>query len=892
MKNYSQIITEFKNTSLKFQTDSLDLKNFLDSEVLNPFEVYVLAKFLQLNKDSPLRMQFDFDNEVKHQKSFSHFFFYNYCKSINENFHTKSGIPLENYVPLMSERIIPKEKNSPQTSPDIQERVDLLSATHNHKRIVLVGEAGSGKTFTLEQILSMNVKNNEDIKSFPIYVDLSGVSINGIRNRINTFLVSHSNGQVDIETVKQLIPETSLLFLMDGIDEIADAPFYEIENGIKGILNEFPNSRFVISTRPSYFYHDKRIFDIETFKIEPLSKEQIKHLVMNYYDSVKKDAAKARKLLARLNENTRLSELLTNPYLLTLTCEIFSEDYLPQNEAQIYELFITKIKARDKSKENTSTYKVAFNEIRLILESIAFNLIENRNNFISEDCLISIINQYTKANALKTIDEIISRRLLRKISENQYGFTHQLWMTYFAASYFKNQSVDWVIERIESFLEWKKWDDIIQLFAGLLKLDEAEKLINKIAEYDVELACQVIGAAAIPENIKLQTLFDKFKNLILDKWEIEPLRVKAIWNLAWTKMPEAETFLSSLIKGRSYDEIIRKEAFFSLSRINVEKARKVAKEIIEDHGDYFRCVIVKLMERFASEDDLELLAQIIFNKEMPEDLRISSVETLKKIESPKTIRVLRDIIIKGTTKLASTALRALGNAGTKQARNILINICKDNSMEMWKRNRAVIALRISQEDRASKNDLYLKTLRKIDEKEGTSLASKYKPDTTPSHKRQRSEEDDKELKKILGIVKLGNLKTNKAINHLANLLDSEEELFRKQHIVHTLANIGTEEIVDIFFEKIKDEKFFWMQQFYLENLSEKVVPHLPQHKQEETIKRLFLAYNQAYPKPKSEKYSRKNDLKVSRDTLFSAIEMIKWKAQRRYLDILRGTDFS
>ena len=148
----------------------------------------------------------------------------------------------------------------------------------------------------------------------------------------------------------------NLLFLLDGLDEVADrSQRKRVAEWIDQGLRLHPTCWFVVTSRFAGYTPDVHLgADFLEMHIRPLSEEQVAGFVHNWYRIVERGLAKdpeqaegiarekAEQLINRLREpdfrTRRVFELTRNPLLLTNICLVHRHrGQLPKKRARLYE---------------------------------------------------------------------------------------------------------------------------------------------------------------------------------------------------------------------------------------------------------------------------------------------------------------------------------------------------------------------------------------------------------------------------------------------------------------------------------------------------------------------------------------------------------------------------
>ncbi len=274
-----------------------------------------------------------------------------------------------------------RQQKSEMPLPDDREpdrRRPALEALSRYPRLVLRGEAGSGKSTLVNFVtvclagdwlnsLDANLRRLGDAwrlpRLLPVRVVLRDYAARGLPEEQGLWAfikaelahVQTCDGALDsclpvLETY--LKQRDGALLLLDGLDEVPEAHKYRLrlKAAVEQFSRDFPHCRILVTTRP-YAYQDPDAYlsGFEARRLAPFSEEQIKAFIPRWYAHVgAKDPALgpdnaaryAEQLVGAVEHNPRLAALAPNPLLLTLMTSLHrwrEGGSLPERRQELYE---------------------------------------------------------------------------------------------------------------------------------------------------------------------------------------------------------------------------------------------------------------------------------------------------------------------------------------------------------------------------------------------------------------------------------------------------------------------------------------------------------------------------------------------------------------------------
>jgi formylglycine-generating enzyme required for sulfatase activity/energy-coupling factor transporter ATP-binding protein EcfA2 len=259
------------------------------------------------------------------------------------------------------------------------------------ERLLLIGEAGSGKTTTLnfgammlaqDYLAARSVKARTELdlhthkRYIPVYIKLTLLTryllekYRADRSRLTNHPADLVYEWLDADLPRQdeAIPAGLIvghlkagdcLVLFDGLDETGDAAERDFAKGlITNLVQACPNNRYVVASRP----FDGAVRGLSGFierHLSPLNEAEMQKLLDQWFQAIGASMRRPKRrsvtqefdeLWGRLQESPRLFDMATNPLLLTsMAILVHGGDALPAERARVYDRLtkLTIVRWRD-----------------------------------------------------------------------------------------------------------------------------------------------------------------------------------------------------------------------------------------------------------------------------------------------------------------------------------------------------------------------------------------------------------------------------------------------------------------------------------------------------------------------------------------------------------------
>ncbi|QIR38904.1 NACHT domain-containing NTPase [Tolypothrix sp. PCC 7910] len=369
-------------------------------------------------------------------------------------------------------------------------RVPGLEAVDKYPKLMILGKPGAGKTTFLRYLAIHCIEGKFQGERVPIFITLKDFAEFANKPGLLEY-IAQLMGQVSClasystttSLTEHLLSQGKMLILLDGLDEVREEDSERILKEIREFAIQFQNNHFVMTCRiAAKEYTFEKFTEVEIADFED---EQIVNFAIQWF---KGKAVKSDIFIKRIQDNSRIRELATNPLLLTLLCLVFegSMDF-PANRSELYEEGVDALlKKWDASRgiERNQVYKkLSLKRKEELLSKIALITFERGEYFFKQRAAEQYITEYIRNLPDANLDEEELQRdstdvlrsieaqhgLLIEIAKGIYSFSHQTFHEYFAAREIVvvKQSSEEALRNLTSHVTEKRWQEIMLLAVGM-----------------------------------------------------------------------------------------------------------------------------------------------------------------------------------------------------------------------------------------------------------------------------------------------------------------------------------------------------------------------------------------------------------------------------------------
>jgi len=465
-------------------------------------------------------------------------------------------------------------------------------------RILVLGKPGSGKTIAIRLIAKTIWNIDPEIKLIPVLLTFS--DIKGIANEkeLEQRIVEKLNyyqftqGKKDKTTVEKFVEENlyagKLLLLFDGYDELEKSARESISNFLNHFLGTNNNIPVVISSRTAVYEKEQAFEELNPLKISMASFTPF--AILKFLSQWKFEEDKSsHELFEMINERAHLSELASNPLMLTIIAYLYSlpKYTLPDNRVEFYhQCSRALLEEWDRSQKKSRANKFEAHQKIAVLSRIAFEHImiaDETDELIHEDKIHGVTREEMQRLSLKVEEYplmeneiVLNSGLLQHIPPSDYRFPHRTFMEFFAANYISTQKDSGTVLALYE-QDPEKWKEVLLLYMGCnekkeysnavlhrLKNDFISSWKNQKGEPQI-LLFKALTESAVPEPELADGILDLSEAFLEQKPTkeiIEELGFIAA-NPRWAHSKKARRILIKLLDHDLRDDVFQ-QVLFSL----------------------------------------------------------------------------------------------------------------------------------------------------------------------------------------------------------------------------------------------------------------------------------------------------------------------------------------
>lgn len=391
-------------------------------------------------------------------------------------------------------------------------RLPAEEALGSHDRVLLRGDAGSGKT-TLVQWLAVTAAR--DTARVPYVLPLRTLIRAGALPAPSAFLTAVGCPLTPpAGWAERVLTAGRGLVLVDGLDEIPAAERHRTRDWLLALIHAFPGNHWLLTSRPTAVRPDWLAGEgFRELTLAPMRRSDVATFVHRWHAAARATEY-APRLLDALRTKRDLARLATNPLMCGLICALHRErrGYLPAGRKELYDAALGMLLARRDRERGMGAVDGAElgEEARLeLLQRLAYALVlSGRTEMdletaegIVERCLpaIGLLPDQRAADVLHAL--MLRSGLLRQPAEGVVHFVHRTFQDYLGARYAVEEGH---LDVLAGHAGDSLWEDVIRMAVAHARPRERAVLLRRLLAEDsprltlLALACLEHAVALDP----------------------------------------------------------------------------------------------------------------------------------------------------------------------------------------------------------------------------------------------------------------------------------------------------------------------------------------------------------------------------------------------------------
>jgi hypothetical protein len=557
------------------------------------------------------------------------------------------------------------------------ETIDDILA--KHKRVVILGLAGSGKTTELLNFslrLSQLAIEGRGDRQIPIYIDMKGWVEGDIISHLKSLFGGYGF-HFEKPTLESMLKNYTTVLLFDGLDEVPPSELSWKVNQIKSIAKTYEKARILVSCRPAAYTWDLG-FPIAC--LEPLQDADI----MKYMAEFTNEEFNIGRFYSW---PTSLRELSRHPLMLGFIANIIAEGVEPATLSDVYEKYIdflfTKWEVQKGAKIDPVWKRKAVAAFAIYMQR------QSRYSILEDDAIREIRSvisgEHVDFSSVELLNELVSSGLIKKRGK-EFTFWHASLREFLASQLLISRIREG--KTISELVSDPAWEPVVLFASGILKDgSEMSAFLFEVLKVDLYLYARCLAnstynqssSSALPDNdLTLLILGEmlEVRSRIVERW-LPALRDALVSNVSLGQGPKPAiigSFSSEggghIVYGYSTEERLGKKlrligefpegtTFNSLLKVGIVSS-------VTSRGLPFGEAGIVGAHRIALEDIWKEVEEIIRAKSLLEPPRLIYERALSEVTSLARNHILSVTLPAGIPLVRTEVSKLVARYGTNQ----------------------------------------------------------------------------------------------------------------------------------------------------------------------------------------------------------------------------------
>ncbi|MET9736286.1 NACHT domain-containing protein [Streptomyces sp. NPDC006458] len=365
-------------------------------------------------------------------------------------------------------------------------------ALRDHDRVLLRGDAGSGKT-TLVQWLAVTAARGTG--QIPYVLPLRTLIRRPALPAPADFLtavgcpLSPPQGWAE-----RVLSAGRALVLVDGLDEIPAPDRHRARAWLLDLLGAFPGNRWLLTSRPTAVRPDWLASEgFRELLLAPMRGSEVATFVHRWHQAAAAPEYE-NPLLDSLHTKRDLARLATNPLMCGLICALHRErrGYLPTGRKELYDAALAMLLTRrDRERGMSSVDALDLGEEAQLelVQRLAYALVLSGRTEMDVETAEGIVERCLPSIAVpgspdvrSVLSQLLLRSgLLRRPADGVLDFVHRTFQDYLGARYAVEEGH---LDVLLSHADDAQWEDVIRMAVAHARPRERASLLRRLLAPD------------------------------------------------------------------------------------------------------------------------------------------------------------------------------------------------------------------------------------------------------------------------------------------------------------------------------------------------------------------------------------------------------------------------
>ncbi|MFF5777005.1 NACHT domain-containing protein [Streptomyces virginiae] len=362
-----------------------------------------------------------------------------------------------------------------------------------HPRVLLRGEAGSGKT-TLIQWLAVSAARDPGAGTVPFVLPLRTLTRHGERLPAPRDFLAGSPlaGEAPDGWEGRVLRDGRALLLVDGIDEIPATERDRARDWLADLIAACPGNRWLVTSRPSAVRPDwLAAVDFSEVTLTPMTRANVRAFIERWHTAADHTPPEYRdQLLDAVARKPDLARLATNPLLCGMICALHRErrGFLPTGRKELYAAALSMLLHRRDRERGLLLPDLAEEPQLQLLQRLAYWLIRNgrtemdrtRAEALIADALPAVPAARVLGDAPEVFAHFLERTgLLRAPTEDTVEFVHRTFQDFLGARAALDEGG---LGELTGHAEDDQWEDVIRMAVAQGRPRERTEIIRGLLD--------------------------------------------------------------------------------------------------------------------------------------------------------------------------------------------------------------------------------------------------------------------------------------------------------------------------------------------------------------------------------------------------------------------------